>query len=116
MQGSSGLLQVVHSNGAPETSVHLIRRHANLPTLQAERVCGAKEGQVLFNSAHPMHGRSLIHAYWLHNRFTLNAGKTPFEACFDKWYRRKLCMFGERMTIFLNVFEDFTRGCASMGF
>ena len=84
------------ANGAAEVTVQVVRNQANLLVQQLEQGCGA-EGKPLFSAHHPVYSWAYVHACWLHNRFAVSQGETPFERCTSRVYSGKICMFGENI-------------------
>ena len=79
---------------AAEVTVQVLRNQANLLVQQLEQGCGA-EGKPRFSAHHPVYSWAYVHACWLHNRFAVSQGETPFERCTSRVYSGKICMFGE---------------------
>ena len=86
-------------NGAAEITVQVLRNQANLLMQQLEDGC--KAGSEIFSAHHPMYSWAMIHSGWLHNRFAVSQGETPYERCTGRQYTGKLCMFGEQVMGYL---------------
>ena len=82
------------ANGAVEQAWQSIRANAGVLVGQVEEQCGA-EGKVIFGSQHPFYMWSLIHAAFLHNRFSVQHSLTPFERATASQYVGRLCCYGE---------------------
>ena len=87
-------------NGAAEVTVQVIRNQANLLIEQVERSIGA-DGKVIFSAIHPLYAWAIVHASWLHCRFAVANGETPYERCTGKEYHGRICLFGETCMGFL---------------
>ena len=81
-------------NGAAEVTVQVIRNQANLLVEQVERSLGVTD-KLLFTAHHPLYAWAVIHASWLHCRFAVSNGETPYERCTGKEYHGKICLFAE---------------------
>lgn len=81
-------------NGAAEVTVQVVRNQANLLIQQVEAFCGVND-RAIFGANHPLYHWAMVHASFLHNRFAVSQGETPFERCAGKMYSGKLCYFGE---------------------
>ena len=99
------------SNGAAETTMKVIRRHANLWIQQVEKGCGLGE---VIGCHHPLYQRVLLHSCWLHNRFVVRQSHTAYELCANMPYTARLALFGERVLGFVNLstksFPTWTKG------
>ena len=89
------------ANGAAEATVQAIRNQANLLVNQIEKMCGAGD-QIIFSANHPVYQWSIVHASFLHNRFNVTQGETPYERASSREYTGRLCTFGEQVMGYLN--------------
>ena len=64
--------------------------------------CGAA-GKTIFGVQHPLYMWSLLHACWLHNRFCVQHGLTPFERATGCLYEGKVCCYGEAVLGYLRT-------------
>ena len=73
----------------------IIRAQANVlvSAIEKERC----EGRVIFGCNHPVYAWAVLHACWIHNRFSITNGSTPFELCSGRMYTGKLAQYGERV-------------------
>ena len=99
------------SNGAAETTMKVIRKHANLWIQQVEKGCGLGE---VIGCHHPLYQRVLLHSCWLHNRFVVRQSHTAYDLCANMPYTARLALFGERVLGFVNLstksFPTWTKG------
>ena len=70
------------ANGGAEVTVKIIRAQANVLVSAIEKECC--EGRVIFGCNHPVYAWAVLHACWIHNRFSITNGSTPFELCSDE--------------------------------
>ena len=64
-----------------------------------ERECC--EGRTIFGCNRPVYAWAVLHACWIHNRFSVTNGSTPLELCSGRVYTGKLAQYGERVLGFL---------------
>ena len=57
----------------------------------------------IFGAQHPLYMWSLLHACWLHNRFCVQHGLTPFERATGCLYEGKVCCYGEAVLGYLRT-------------
>ena len=89
------------ANGAAEVTVKLIRAQANVLVSAIEKECC--EGRTVFGCNHPVYAWAVLHACWIHNRFSVTNGSTPFELYSGRMYTGKLAWYGERVLGFLKT-------------
>lgn len=89
------------SNGGAEVTVKIIRAQANVLVSSIEKECC--EGHVIFGCSHPVSAWAVLHACWIHNRFSVTNGSTPFELCSGRMYTGKLARYGERVLGFMKT-------------
>ena len=89
------------ANGAAEVTVKLIRAQANVLVSAIEKECC--EGRTIFGCNHPVYAWAVLRACWIHNRFSVTNGSTPFELCSGRMYTAKLAQYGERVLGFLKT-------------
>ena len=89
------------ANGGAEVTVKIIRAQANALVSAIEKECC--EGRVIFGCNHPVYAWAVLHACWIHNRFSITNGSTPFELCSGRMYTGKLAQYGERVLGFLKM-------------
>jgi hypothetical protein len=80
------------SNGGAEVTVKVLRQNANVLIQQLERGCGISD---VIGCHHPLYQWSLLHSAWVHNRFVVRQGLTPYEICSGRSYNGRLALFGE---------------------
>ena len=85
------------SNGAAEVTVKLIRAQANVLVSAIEKECC--EGRTIFGCNRPVYAWAVLHATWIHNRFSVSNGSTPFEfeLCSGRMYNGRLARYGKRV-------------------
>ena len=88
------------ANGAAAVTVKLIAQ-ANVLVSAIEKECC--EGRTIFGCNHPVYAWAVLHACWVHNRFSVTNGSTPFELCSGRMYTGKLVRYGERVLGFLKT-------------
>ena len=89
------------ANGAAEATMKLIRAQANVLVSAIEKECC--EGRIIFGCNHPVYAWAVLHACWIHNRFSVANGSTPLELCSGRMYTGKLARYGERVLGFLKT-------------
>ena len=89
------------ANGAAEVTVKLIPAQANVLVSAIEKECC--EGRTTFGCNRPVYACAVLHASWIHNRFSVTNGSTPFELCSGRMYTGKLARYGERVLGFLKT-------------
>ncbi len=89
------------ANGAAEVTVQVIRAQANVLVSAIEKECF--EGRTIFGCNHPVYAWAVLHACWIHTRFPVTNGSTPFEICCGRMYNGKLACYGERVLDFLKT-------------
>eukprot|EP00434_Breviolum_minutum_P046245 symbB.v1.2.041711.t1/scaffold8537.1/size8461/1 len=87
------------ANGGAERTVELVRSHANILVTHLESCCGAD--RQVFGCDHPIYSWALVHSAWLHNRFKVTQGQTPYERACGRMYSGRLAQFGERVMAYL---------------
>ena len=87
------------ANGGAERTVELVRSHANILVTSLESCCGAD--RQVFGCDHPIYSWALVHSAWLHNRFKVSQGQTPYERACGRVYSGRLAQFGERVMAYL---------------
>ena len=89
------------ANGAAEVAVKLIRAQANVffSAIEKERC----EGRTIVGCNQTVYAWAVLHACWIHNRFSVTNGSTPFELCSGRMYTGKLARYGERVFGFLKT-------------
>ena len=87
------------ANGGAERTVELVRSHANILVTHLESCCGAD--RQVFGCDHPIYSWALVHSAWLHNRFKVSQGQTPYERACGRVYSGRLAQFGERVMAYL---------------
>ena len=99
------------ANGAAETTINVLRRLAGVFVTQIEKALGIG---MTIGSMHPLYSWSLVHAAWIHNRFTVRHGQTPYELCSSRMYTGKIALFGEAVLGYLRTSQKaapcWTRG------
>ena len=99
------------ANGAAETTVNALRRLAGVFIIQIEKALGI---DMTIGSMHPLYSWSLVHSAWIHNRFTVRHGQTPYELCSSRMYAGTIALFGESVLGFLRTSQKaapcWTRG------
>ena len=88
------------SNGGAEVTVKVLRQNANVLIQQLEQGCGISD---VIGCHHPLYQWSLLHSAWVHNRFVVRQGLTPYEICSGRSYNGRLALFGESVLGFLKV-------------
>ena len=88
------------ANGAAETTVNVLRQNAGVFITQIEKAIGI---DMTIGSMHPLYSWGLIHSAWIHNRFTVRQGQTPYELCSSRMYSGKVALFGEAVLGFLRT-------------
>ena len=86
-------------NGGAERTVEIVRGHASILLSHLESCCEA--GKQLFSRAHPIFHWALAHSAWLHNRYKVSLGQTPYERATGRSYSGKIAQFGERVMGFI---------------
>lgn len=56
-----------------------------------------------FLGARPVYAWAVLHACWIHNRFSVKNGSSPFEICSGRMYTGKLAHNGERVLGYLKT-------------
>ena len=88
------------SNGGAEVTVKVLRQNANVLIQQLEQGCGISD---VIGCHHPLYQWSLLHSAWVHSRFVVRQGLTPYEICSGRSYNGRLALFGESVLGFLKV-------------
>ena len=91
------------SNGPVEQTVQSVRQLACVLIRQLEAGLGASEDKVLFGISHPIWSWAVLHSAWLKNRYRVLQGHTGFERATQSMYRGKICLFGERVSGFIQT-------------
>ena len=86
-------------NGGAERTVEIVRSHASILLSHLESCCEA--GKQLFSCAHPIFHWALAHSAWIHNRYKVSMGQTPYERATGRSYSGKIAQFGERVMGFI---------------
>ena len=93
-----------HASNAPvEQTVQSVRQLACVLIRQLEAGLGASEDKVLFGISHPIWSWAILHSAWLKNRYRVLQGHTGFERATQSMYRGKICLFGERVSGFIQT-------------
>ena len=61
------------------------------------------EGRTIFGCNHLVYAWAVLHPCWIHNRFSVTNGSTPFEVCSGRMYTGRLARYGERVLGFLKT-------------
>ena len=105
------------SNGPAEQAVQALRQQACILMKQVElgglkTTVAADESEAkrdidnpgsIFGIKHPLWSWAVNHSAWLHNRFHVEHGETPFERACKMSYTGKVCMFGERIMAYIRT-------------
>ena len=90
------------SNGAAEITVQVIRNKANILVSQIQQALCLKKPW--FPATHPIYAWAFTHAAWIHNHFSVNQARTPFERSSlssNSVYSGKVAGFGEEVLAYV---------------
>ena len=113
VQSDTTPIESHESNGPAEQAIQALRQQACILMKQVEigglkTSATADESDVgnpgkIFGIKHPLWSWAVAHSAWLHNRFHVEHGETPFERACKMSYTGKVCIFGERIMAYIRT-------------